>query len=87
MSTAKLRQIGGSIVVAIPPAHLKQLHLSADSAVEISVENHRLIIKPNVRPRYTLDQIMSKCDLTAPGRRSKAEREFMDAPRRGKEEI
>ncbi len=87
MSTAKLRQAGGSIVVAIPPAHVKQLHLSADSAVDISVENNQLIIKPNARPRYTLDQIMSQCDLTAPVRRSKAGREFMDAPRVGKEVI
>ena len=87
MANAKLRQVGGSTVVAIPPALLKQLKLAVDSRVTVSVEKDQLVIKPEARPRYSLAQIMGQCDLTAPLRRSKAERAFMDAPRAGKEEI
>lgn len=87
MATAKLRQVGGSTVVAIPPALLKQLNLTADARVTVNVEKDQLVIRPEARPRYSLSQLMGQCDLTAPLRRSKAERAFMDAPRAGKEEI
>ena len=87
MANAKLRQVGGSTVVAIPPALLKQLGLGADSRVSVTVERDRLVIRPEARPRYSLAQLMSQCDLTAPMRRSKAERDFMNAPRVGREEI
>ncbi len=87
MATAKLRHVGGSTVVAIPPALLKQLKLAADARVTVSVEKDQLVIRPEARPRYSLAQLMGQCDLTVPLRRSKAERAFMDAPRAGKEEI
>jgi antitoxin ChpS len=87
MANAKLRQVGGSTVVAIPPALLKQLRLTADARVTIKVEKDQLVICPEARPRYSLADIMGQCDLTAPLRRSKAERAFMDAPRAGKEEF
>jgi antitoxin ChpS len=87
MANAKLRQVGGSTVVAIPPALLKQLRLAVNARVTIKVENDQLVISPEARPRYSLADIMGQCDLTAPLRRTKAERAFMDAPRAGKEEI
>jgi antitoxin ChpS len=87
MTRAKLRQVGGSTVVAIPPALLKQLRLAADARVTVNIEKDQLVIRPEARPRYSLAQIMGQCDLTAPLRRSRAERAFMDAPRAGKEEI
>jgi antitoxin ChpS len=87
MANAKLRQVGGSTVVAIPPALLKQLRLSADARVTVKVEKDHLVIMPEARPRYSLAEIMGQCDLSAPLRRSKAERDFMNAPRAGKEDI
>jgi antitoxin ChpS len=87
MPNAKLRQVGGSTVVAIPPALLKQLGLKADARVTVAVEKDQLVIRPQTRPRYSLTELMGQCDLKAPLRRSKVEREFMDAPRAGKEEI
>ena len=87
MANAKLRQVGGSTVVAIPPALLEQLGLKADARVTVSIESDQLVIRPQTRPRYSLAELMAQCDLKAPVRRSKAEREFMDAPRTGKEEI
>ncbi len=87
MATAKLRQVGGSTVVAIPPAFLKQLDLAADARVTINVEKDQLVIRPEARRRYSLAELMGQCDLKTPSRASKAEREFMTAPRAGKEEI
>ncbi len=87
MANAKLRRVGGSTVVAIPPALLKQLGLAADSRVSVIVEKDQLVIRPEARPRYSLALLMSQCDLTAPVRRSKTERDFMIAPRAGREEI
>jgi antitoxin ChpS len=87
VANAKLRQVGGSTVVAIPPALLKQLRLAADARVTVKVEKDQLVIRADARPRYSLAQIMGQCDLKAPWRRSKAERQFMDAPRVGKEDI
>ena len=85
MRSATLRTVGGSTVVAIPPAILEQLGLTPQSKVSIRVENGRLILQPKARPRYSLEELMAQCDLTK--RPSKAEREWLDAPRSGKEEI
>ena len=87
MANAKLRQVGGSTVVAIPPALLKQIGLATDDAVSVTVEKDQLVIRPHARPRYTLAQLMAQCDLAAPVRRLKAERDFMTAPRIGREQI
>lgn len=87
MANAKLRRVGGSTVVAIPTAHLKQLGIGADSRVSVRVEKDCLVIRPQAKPRYSLAELMSRCDLSGPVRRSKAEREFMEAPPVGNEEI
>jgi antitoxin ChpS len=41
MFTTDLRQIGGSVMLAIPPAILDLLHLQAGSAVGLIVEGDR----------------------------------------------
>lgn len=66
MHTAKLRQVGGSVMLAIPPAFLEQLHLSARADVGVAVENGRLIVEPKTRPRYTLANLLAECDPAGP---------------------
>ena len=39
MSTTNLRRVGGSVMMAVPRALLDQLHLDADSQVEITIDN------------------------------------------------
>ena len=87
MHSAKLRRLGGSTVVAIPPALLKVVGLTSTDEVTINVTDNKLIIEAKGKPRYTLDELMAQCDLTSRTRQSKAERAFMDAPRCGREEI
>src|SRR6266699_157174 len=82
LATAKLRRVGGSVMLAIPPALLDELHLAADSSVELSTEAGKLVVRP-ARRRYTLDELLSQCDPDAP--LTAAEREWVDTPAVGDE--
>ena len=66
MHVAKLRQVGGSIMLAIPPAFLEQLRLSARASVGVAVEGGRLVVEPKARPRHTLAALLAECDASAP---------------------
>ena len=66
MHVAKLRQVGGSIMLTIPPAFLEQLRLSAHASVGVTVEDGRLVVEPKARPRQTLAALLAECDLSAP---------------------
>lgn len=65
MHTTKLRKVGGSVMLAVPPAILDLLHLSAGARVGLAVDNGRLVVEPQVPPRYTLDELLAQCDATA----------------------
>jgi antitoxin ChpS len=84
MATAKLRKVGGSTMLAIPPAVLKALDLSADATVEMAVENRSLVVKP-ARPRYTLEELLAQCDPTAP--MAEEDRQWLASPPVGREEL
>jgi len=45
----KLRKVGGSVMIAVPPTVLKQLGLDTESDVSLSVENGRLVIEAHER--------------------------------------
>ncbi len=65
MHTTSLRKVGGSIMLAVPPALLDLLKLGVGAKVEIDVENGRLIVEPKARPSYSLDELLAQCDETA----------------------
>lgn len=65
MHTTNLRKVGGSVMLAVPPALLDVLHLSAGAKVGLAVDNGRLVIEPSTRPRYTLDELLAQCDPSA----------------------
>ncbi|BBZ49086.1 antitoxin [Mycobacterium heidelbergense] len=65
MYTTKLRKVGGSVMLAIPPAFLDVLRLHAGAAVALSVDEGQLVVEPQVRPRYTLDELLAQCDASA----------------------
>ena len=66
MLTSTLRNVGGSVMVAIPKPLLESLGLSANRKVGLSVGDGRLIIEPNPKPRYTLAELIAQCDPSAP---------------------
>ena len=83
MSTATLRSVGGSVVMAIPKRLLELVHLQSGSQVNIDVQEGRLIIEPKTKLRYTLAELMAQCDLSLP--LSVTDREWLDAPAVGGE--
>jgi antitoxin ChpS len=60
MASVTLRNLGGSVVMAVPKKILGLVHLDAGSTVDLSVENGRLIVDPRPRPRYTLAELLSR---------------------------
>jgi len=76
MHTTNLRKVGGSIMLAVPPALLDILRLRPGAKVGMSVESGRLVVEPQQRPRYSLDELLAQCDPKAA--RTREEREWLE---------
>jgi antitoxin ChpS len=85
MHTTNLRKVGGSIMLAVPPALLDILDLRPGAKVGLAVRSGRLVVEPQQRPRYTLEELLALCRPKAP--RSKEEREWLGDRRAGGELI
>ena len=77
MHATNLRKVGGSVMLAVPPAILDMLHLQAGSRVALVVDGGRLIVEPQPRPRYTLDELLAQCDPSA--ELTQEDREWLEA--------
>ena len=62
MHTTNLRKVGGSVMLAVPPALLDLLRLGVGAKVDIAVDNGRLIVEPRKRPIYSLDELLAQCE-------------------------
>ncbi|WP_375630887.1 MULTISPECIES: AbrB/MazE/SpoVT family DNA-binding domain-containing protein [unclassified Bartonella] len=62
MYITKLRKVRGSVMLSIPPALLDVLHLSENTQVGLVVDNGRLIVKPQVSPNDTLEELLAQCN-------------------------
>ena len=85
MHTTNLRKVGGSVMLAVPPALLDILHLQPGAKVGLAVESGRLVVEPRPGRRYTLDELLAQCNPKA--RRTKEEKEWLDSKRVGGEPI
>jgi antitoxin ChpS len=85
MHTTSLRKVGGSVMLAVPPALLDVLSLRPGAKVDLAVECGRLMVEPHPRPRYTLDELLAQCNPRA--RRGKQEREWLAGKPVGRELI
>lgn len=83
MHTTSLRKVGGSVMLAVPRAVLDMLHLRAGATVGLAVDDGRLIVEPQRRPRFTLDELLAQCDPSAD--LSREDREWLDARPTGDE--
>jgi len=83
MHTAKLRKVGGSVMLAVPPAILNLLSLAVGAKVDIGVESGRMIVKPRRRPEYTLDELLAECEEA--GAPSTEDRAWLEAKPVGRE--
>ena len=83
MVTSTLRNVGGSVMLAIPKALLEALGLSANTKVALSVDGGRLVIEKRPRPKYTLAELLAECDPDAP--ENPDEQEWQEMERAGRE--
>lgn len=83
MHVTNLRKVGGSVMLAVPPALLDLLHLKAGASVGVTVDGGRLVVEASPRPRYSLAELLAVSDyLEQP---SPEDRQWLDAPAVGKE--
>ena len=66
MFTTHLRKVGGSVMLAVPPAILEMVQMRSGATVSVAVENGRLIVEPETRKRYSLQELLAQCDTSAP---------------------
>jgi antitoxin ChpS len=85
MYTTNLRKVGGSVMLAVPPAILEQLQLKAGATVGLAVDGDRLVLQPQPKPRYTMDELLAKCDYSSPLERTEEELEWLNLKPVGRE--
>ena len=72
-------------MLAVPPALLDLLGLRPGAKVGVAVESGRLIVQPQRRPHYTLDELLAQCRPNA--KRTKQDREWLNSKPVGNELI
>jgi antitoxin ChpS len=82
---ARLRKVGGSVMLAIPPALLDALDLSPDEPVGLTIKGGRLVVEPEPRRRYSLDDLIAQCDRKT--RRLPDDQQWVSGERAGRELI
>lgn len=83
MHITNLRKVGGSVMLAVPPALLDLLHLKAGAQVGVAVNEGRLIVEAAAKPRYNLAELLETSEDAKPT--LNRDREWLDAPALGKE--
>jgi antitoxin ChpS len=83
LHTTNLRKVGGSVMLAVPPAVLDMLHLRAGATVALVVDSGRLIVEPQPRRRYMLEELLAQCDASAEP--TQEDRKWLNAPPTGGE--
>ncbi|MTI11960.1 AbrB/MazE/SpoVT family DNA-binding domain-containing protein [Sansalvadorimonas verongulae] len=64
---AQIRKIGNSAGTIIPAAILREMSLSEGDDIMISNTDGCIIIEPvQEKPKYSLDELLAKCDENAP---------------------
>ena len=64
-------------MLAVPPALLDILQLQPGAKVGIAIESGCLVVEPQRRRRYSLDELLAQCNPKA--RRTKAEQEWLNS--------
>ena len=83
MHATNLRKVGGSVMLAVPPALLDVLKLKAGAKVNIGIVDGCLIVVPRARRHYSLDELLAQCDENAA--LSAEDRAWLDAKPVGNE--
>ena len=84
MALAKLRKVGGSAMLAIPPEMLDTMSVSIGAVFDLEVANGSLVAKP-AKPKYTLRQLLAEEKAAGIEPLGEADTEWNDAPAMGRE--
>jgi antitoxin ChpS len=82
---ARLRKVGGSVMLVIPKPMLDALDLAPNASVGLSIKAGRLVVDPKKRRRYSLDELLAQCKPSA--RRPRKDRDWLENPPAGRELI
>lgn len=63
----RARRWGNSFAVRIPAALAAESGLVKGSAVDLSVENGRLVVRPTGLPSYSLEELLASAEGGTPG--------------------
>ena len=66
-----VRKWGNSLAVRIPKPFVEETRIASGSEVDLSVDNGRIVIVPQVAPEYTLDGLLQR--VTAHNKHSETE--------------
>lgn len=83
MHKTDLRKVGDSVMFEVLPAILDLLRRGAGAKANLDIQDGRLVIEPEVRPRYSLDDLPAQCGATASV--SVEDRAWIDAKPAGRE--
>ncbi len=75
----KVQKWGNSLAVRIPKAFVVDAHLSPDCLVEINLVDDHIIIKPIIKPAWSLEELLAGIN------KKNSHREVDSGPARGKE--
>ena len=81
MLTTRLRKVGGSVMLAIPPALLDVAELGVGMEVGLTLEGGNIVIQLKKKRAYSLSDLSGECDLSQPAGNT----EWVEAPATGEE--
>lgn len=57
---SRIQKWGNSLALRIPKSFAQEVGIERDAAVDVSLENGRLVIEPIAKPTTTLEQLLSQ---------------------------
>ncbi|MDO9416306.1 AbrB/MazE/SpoVT family DNA-binding domain-containing protein [Pararhizobium sp.] len=85
MTVSTLRNVGGSVMMTVPKAVLEELGLSANTKLDVTAQDGKIVAVARTRPKYTLEELLAQCDPDAPF--TEEDREWLDSAPVGREII
>jgi antitoxin ChpS len=85
MATLTILETEKGPALSVPKSEVQDLHLEDVSYLDVTVEGESFVLRPHRKPKYTLQELLDQCDYSIP--MDKEEREWLDAPRVGRELI
>jgi len=83
MPKAQVQEVGGTMMLEVPPSVVEDLQLAPGAVVDLSVEGTGLMLRGS-RPKYTLDELLSRCGPDA-FERTEEDRAWLESPPVGRE--